>query len=109
MIIKLTDEVMVRLISEKCLRGSLRWNERTSTLTFNAQNGHSKKPKDSLIMRMPLGWIKESPKRYKVYISLPKDADIPMTMNMLSEQSQEVFDVIEDKLYLNHNYHGKNS
>ena len=59
--IELSDEVIARLVSGKCVEGSLRRDEWTGKVTFRAYQRQSRvREKDCLIKKLPWGWVKES-------------------------------------------------
>ena len=70
----LSDEVIARLTSGKCVEGSLRMNAETGKLTFNAWKRRSPKHSEERIIRhLEHGWLKESAKRIKFFSSVKKE------------------------------------
>ena len=68
----LSDEVIARLTSGKCVEGSLHMNERTGKVTFKAYQRQPRK-KERIIRQLEHGWLKESAKRIKFFSSVKKE------------------------------------
>ena len=72
--IEIPMEVLERLVDDKCVEGSLRRDRWTGKISFKAYNRQSRiREKDRLVKKLPWGWVKESPQRYKFYNSVRKD------------------------------------
>ena len=87
--IELSDEVIARLVSGKCVEGSLRRDEWTGKVTFRAYQRQSRvREKDCLIKKLPWGWVKESVERIKVYGSFPKDMGSAAVMGLMDDHNR---------------------
>jgi hypothetical protein len=87
--IELSDEVIARLVSGKCVEGSLHRDEWTGKVTFRAYQRHSRvREKDCLIKKLPWGWVKESIERIKVYGSFPKDMGSAAVMGLMDDHNR---------------------
>ena len=87
--IELSDEVIARLVSGKCVEGSLRRDEWTGKVTLRAYQRHSRvREKDCLIKKLPWGWVKESIERIKVYGSFPKDMGSAAVMGLMDDHNR---------------------
>jgi hypothetical protein len=87
--IELSDEVIARLVSGKCVEGSLRRDEWTGKVTFRAYQRQSRvREKDCLIKKLPWGWVKESIERIKVYGSFPKDMGSAAVMGLMDDHNR---------------------
>ena len=87
--IELSDEVIARLVSGKCVEGSLRRDEWTGKGTFRAYQRQSRvREKDCLIKKLPWGWVKESIERIKVYGSFPKDMGSAAVMGLMDDHNR---------------------
>ena len=87
--IELSDEVIARLVSRKCVEGSLRRDEWTGKVTFRAYQRQSRvREKDCLIKKLPWGWVKESVERIKVYGSFPKDMGSAAVMGLMDDHNR---------------------
>ena len=71
--IELSDEVIARLVSGKCVEGSLRRDEWTGKVTFRAYQRQPREHHERVVCQLENGWLKESPLRYKFYNSVRKD------------------------------------
>jgi hypothetical protein len=87
--IELSDEVIARLVSGKCVEGSLRRDEWTGKVTFRAYQRQSRvREKDCLIKKLPWGWVKESVQRIKVFGSFPKDMGSAAVMGLMDDHNR---------------------
>ena len=88
--IELSDEVIARLVSGKCVEGSLRRDEWTGKVTFRPYQRLSRiRQKDRLVKKLPWGWVRESLERIKVFGSFPKDYSTAQVMGMLEEHTMD--------------------
>jgi len=96
--IELSDEVIARLVSGKCVEGSLRRDEWTGKVTFRAYQRQSRvREKDCLIKKLPWGWVKESLERIKVFGSFPKDMGTAQVMGLLEEHTHDAKSALIDR------------
>ena len=84
----LSDEVIARLQSGKCVEGSMSMDPCSGVVSFKAYNRLSRQPgyRDRLIAQLEHGWIKESAQRYKFYNSVRKDLGVPMTKVVMERE-----------------------
>lgn len=96
--IELSEEVIARLVSGKCVEGSLRRDEWTGKVTFRAFNRQPRKRfKDVLIKKLPWGWLKESQERIKLFGSFPKDVGTARVMSLLDEHTHDAKNALIDR------------
>ena len=87
--IELSDEVIARLVSGKCVEGSLRRDEWTGKVTFRAYQRQSRvRQKDQLVKKLPWGWVKESIERIKVFGSFPKDMGSAAVIGLMDDHNR---------------------
>ena len=87
--IELSDEVIARLVSGKCVEGSLHRDEWTGKVTFRAYQRQPRvREKDRLVKKLPWGWVKESIERIKVYGSFPKDMGSAAVMGQMDDHNR---------------------
>ena len=85
--IEIPMEVLERLVYGKRVEGALRRDCNTGQIVFTAYNRKpNKRNKDKLLAMLEHGWLKESPKRVKYYISLKKSIG---TARMISAMERE--------------------
>jgi hypothetical protein len=88
--IELSEEVIARLVSGKCVEGSLRRDEWTGKVTFRAFNRQPRKRfKDKFIKKLPWGWLKESQERIRLFGSFPKDMGTATIMGLMEEHTHD--------------------
>ena len=96
--IAIEEEVLVRLVSGKYVKGSLHRDKWTGIITFNAYNRQPRKcEKDRLLKKLPWGWVKESIERIKVFGSFPKEYSTAQVMGMLDEHTKDAKNALIDK------------
>ena len=71
--VEVPEEVLARLLTGKCIEGSLRRDQWTGVVTFKAFNRKPRGSQDKVICQLENGWLKESPQRYKFYNSVRKN------------------------------------
>ena len=88
--IELSEEVIARLVSGRCVEGSLHRDEWTGKVTFRPYQRLSRiRQKDRLVKKLPWGWVKESIERIKVFGSFPKDYGTAQVMGMLEDHTTD--------------------
>ena len=90
--------VMDKLLGSKRVEGVLYKDEITGKLTFKAYN---RKPRnmerDTLVKKLPWGWVKESVERIKVFCSFPKDVGTAKVMHLLEEHTSDAKNALIDR------------
>ena len=69
--IEINEEVLKSIMNGTYVQGSLHYNKQAKRIDFNHYK-RKKRLKDKVIAILEHGWLKESPKRVKYYISLKK-------------------------------------
>ena len=96
--IEISEEVLVRLVSGKCVEGRLRRDEWTGKVMFMAYNRQPRhREKDKLVKKLPWGWVKESLERIKVFGSFPKDVGTAQVMGLLEEHTRDAKNALIDR------------
>ena len=96
--IEISEEVLVRLVSGKCVEGRLRRDECTGKVMFVAYNRKPRhREKDKLVKKLPWGWVKESIGRIKVFSSFPKDLGTAQMMAALDHETKEAKNALIDR------------
>lgn len=83
-------ELMSRLIMGKRVEGVLFIDKNTGRLTFKAYNRTApKRQPDRLVGKLENGWVKESPEKYKVFVSLTKALGLSRIFAILDSEATE--------------------
>ena len=90
-------ELMALLLSGKRIEGALYIDKGTGRLTFKAYLRHRILHKDKLVKRLEHGWVKESPRRIKVYESIPKDLGTARMIGVLERETKEAKNALIDR------------
>ena len=92
--IEISEEAYTRLKQGKYVDGSLHLSN-GRTIVFNAYN---RKPRrrsmETLLKKLPWGWVKESPNRIKVHHSFPKSMTTAEMIINLDHETSEAKDVL---------------
>ena len=88
--IEIELDVLERIVSGRCVEGSLRRDKWTGKICFLAYNRQSRnREKDQLVKKLPWGWVKESMQRIKVLGSFPKDVGTAQVMGLLEDHTRD--------------------
>ena len=71
--VEIPMEAIDRLMSDKCVEGSLRRDKQTGRIIFRAYKRQPRDRHERVVCQLENGWLKESPQRYKFYNSVRKD------------------------------------
>ena len=83
------EEVLVRLIEGKRVKGAMFRDKWTGVINFIAYNCMAKKRvKDVLIKKTPWGWLKGSAERNKRYTSMPNDLTLEEQLEILDQENE---------------------
>ena len=93
--IELSDEVIARLVSGKCVEGSLHRDEWTGKVTFRAYQRQPRDRHERVVCQLENGWLKESPQRYKFYNSVRKDLGRRMVDVVMHRDLKSAMEVME--------------
>ena len=90
--IEISEEVLRRLENGEPVEGRL-W-----MLTFKAYN---RKPRnqssDELVHQLETGWVKESPEKYKLFISVYKKLGLARILSIIDRETKEAKSALFDK------------
>ena len=88
--IEISEETLAAINSGKYVEGSLRRDKTTGGICFRAYNRTSRGEKrEWLICRLEHGWVKESPRRVKLFESLPKELGMRRMHSVLERELAE--------------------
>ena len=92
--IELSDEVLARLNSGKCVEGSLHCDQRTGRVTFKAYNRQriGGREADRLLYRSTNGWLRASKERHKLWVSVTRDVGLCRGAASLLAEAREICD-----------------
>ena len=91
-------ELMTKLFVGKRVEGVLYMDENTGRLTFKAYNRQPRiRQRDTLVKKLPWGWVKESIERIKVFGSFPKDYSTAQMLGLLEEHTKDAKNALIDR------------
>ncbi len=91
-------EVAAKLAQGSRVKGVLYKDEITGKLTFKAYNCKPHTPeRDTLVKKLPWGWVRESMERIKVFSSFPKDVGTATVMGLLEEHTRDAKNALIDR------------
>ena len=89
-------ELLKQLLNGKRVEGVLYMDENTGRLTFKAYNRKNENhKKDQMVKKLPWGWVKESPQRYKFYNSVKKDLGRRLVDVVMHRELKQAMSVLE--------------
>ena len=92
--IEISEEAYTRLKQGKYVDGSLHLSN-GRTIVFNAYNRKPRRrSKETLLKKLPWGWVKESSERIKVHHSFPKSMTTAEMIINLDHETSEAKDVL---------------
>ena len=78
-----------QLMNGKRVEGVLYLDQNTGKLTFKAYNRQPRiRQRDTLVKKLPWGWVKESLERIKVFGSFPKDMGTASIITYLEDHTR---------------------
>ena len=90
--------LLEQLMNGKRVEGVLYLDQNTGKLTFKAYNRQPRiRQRDTLVKKLPWGWVKESIERIKVYGSFPKDYGTATVMGLLDEHAKDAKNALIDR------------
>ena len=88
--------LLEQLMNGKRVEGVLYLDQNTGKLTFKAYNRQPRvRHRDTLVKKLPWGWVKESMERIKVFGSFPKDYGTAQVMGMLEEHTRDAMEALK--------------
>ena len=93
--VEVPEEVLARLLTGKCIEGSLRRDQWTGVVTFKAFKRKPRGSQDKVICQLENGWLKESPRRIKFYNSMKKELGRRMVDVVMHRDLKSAMDVME--------------
>ena len=83
------EEVLVRLVEGKRVKGAMFRDKWTGVINFIAYNCMAKKRvKDVLIKKTPWGWLKGSAERNKRFTSMPNDLTLDEQLEIMDQENE---------------------
>jgi len=96
--IEISEVALKRLESGESIEGSMKMNLKTRKITFKDWNRTApKRRKDELIRQLESGWVKESPEKYKLFISVYKKLGLARIMDIIDREAKEAKGALFDK------------
>ena len=105
--IEIPEEILVRISEGKSVQGGLQRDIHTGRLVFNPHDiarykpGYQRPP-EIIIRELEHGRVTETPKRIKVYESIPKKIGIARVMSVLDREIKAAKDALMDREIVNH-------
>ncbi|MBR2150122.1 MAG: hypothetical protein IJ902_01890 [Prevotella sp.] len=96
--VEIPEEVLTRLVKDKCIKGSLRRDEWTGKVTFKAYQHQPRDRHERVVCQLENGWLKESPRRIKFYNSVRKELGrrmVDVVMHRGMDTAMEALEVEE--------------
>ena len=100
--IEISEELLQLLATGKAIEGTMKLDMKTRRLTFNAFKRKSRepgyvRPADTLIHQLENGWVKESVKKYKLYLGVYKNLGLPRILHIIDRETKVAKGALFDK------------
>lgn len=96
--IEVSEDTLQKIMDGKRVAGSLRVDEWTGSICFRAYNRRGgARSQDRMVLRLEHGWVKESPRRVKLFESLPKGLSPLRMQEALRREVRTAEDAIFEK------------
>ena len=97
--VEISEEAYIRLMSGKSVPGQMKKALTTGVITFDDWKHKTKKQrsKDKLVHQLETGWVKESPEKYKVFLSIYKKLGLSRILSIIDRETKEAKTSLFDK------------
>lgn len=104
--IEMPEEILVRISEGKSVQGGLQRDRHTGKLVFTPHDlmrykPEYQRPPQKLICHLDFGTLKESPKRYIIHDSVPKDVGIARAIGMFERDYGHAKNALIDREIIN--------
>ena len=99
MIIKvdISEETWARMLTGKRIEGTIALDLMTGRKDFKMFHRQSRsRRKDTLIKKLPWGWLKESEKKQKLFLSVDKDMSLEAKLRAFGDDHDAAMETIID-------------
>ena len=98
-LIEISEEACNRLMSGKSVPGLMQKDSTSGSIIFDAWKRKTQKQrrKDKLVHQLELGWVKESPEKYKLFISIYKKLGLARILSIIDRETKEAKTALFDK------------
>jgi hypothetical protein len=100
--VEMPEEILVRISEGKSVQGGMQKDVHTGRIVFNPHNlirynPDYQRPPKRLICQLDFGTLKESPKRYIIHDSVPKDVGIARAIGIFERDYGHAKNALMDR------------
>ena len=95
--VQISEETWARMLTGRRVEGTIGYDKWTGKKSFNAFNRRSRsRLRDKLIKKLPWGWLKESEKKQKLFLSVDKDMPLEDKLRAFGDDHDAAMETIID-------------
>lgn len=95
--VEISEETWTRMLTGRRVEGTIGLDKWTGRKNFNAFNRRSRsRLRDRLIKKLPWGWLKESEKKQKLFLSVDKDMSLEAKLRAFGDDHDAAMETIID-------------
>ena len=95
--VQISEETWARMLTGRRVEGTIGYDKWTGKKSFNAFNRRSRsRLRDRLIKKLPWGWLKESEKKQKLFLSVDKDMPLEDKLRAFGDDHDAAMETIID-------------
>ena len=102
--VEISEETWARMLTGRRVEGTIGYDKWTGKKSFNAFNRRSRsRLRDKLIKKLPWGWLKESEKKQKLFLSVDKDMPLEDKLRAFGDDHDAAMETIIDMEIIDRN------
>ena len=95
--VEISEETWARMLTGKRIEGTIALDLMTGRKDFKMFHRQSRsRRKDTLIKKLPWGWLKESEKKQKLFLSVDKDMSLEAKLRAFGDDHDAAMETIID-------------
>lgn len=95
--VEISEETWTRMLTGKRIEGTIALDLMTGRKDFKMFHRQSRsRRKDTLIKKLPWGWLKESEKKQKLFLSVDKDMSLEAKLRAFGDDHDAAMETIID-------------
>ena len=94
--VEISEETWARMLTGKRVEGTIGLDKWTGKKDFNAFHRKARKLHDTLVKKLPWGWVKRSEKKWKTFISVDNNLPLEQLMDQFGNDHDAAMEAIID-------------
>lgn len=102
--VQISEETWARMLTGRRVEGTIGYDKWTGRKDFNMFHRRSRsRLRDKLIKKLPWGWLKESEKKQKLFLSVDKDMPLEDKLRAFGDDHDAAMETIIDMEIIDRN------